>query len=196
MANSPVGQKNRPYFSVISYHSGESTAVIPVGTPVVLQVNGVGSVGDGYSVVLPSSSNAGLAAALTMGIACNPNSWVAGSYNDVIVGGIAANAKILLLTRSATNANWASFAAAAAGDLLTVDTVRNALAWSGTTPAGAQGMFNLMDSWASYTTIASQTADTTFTWANTLNTNFTVVTLSAASTVATVSARVFIRNID
>ena len=69
------------------------------------------------------------------------------------------------------------------------------MAWSATSPAGALAQFILMDSWASYTTIASQTADTTFTWVNTLNTNFTVVTLSAASTVATVSARVFIRNI-
>jgi len=160
-----------------------------------LQVNGVGGVGDGYSVVLPSSATGAIAASLAQGIACNPQSWAVGAYNDVIVGGVAPNAKVLMLSRSATGANWASFAAGGLGDVLTVDTVRNALAWSATSPAGALAQFILMDSWASYTTIASQTADTTFTWVNTLNTNFTVVTLSAASTVATVSARVFIRNI-
>ena len=196
MANSPVGTKNRPYQSVITYKNGESTSAITAGSPVVLLVNGVGAASDCFSVVLPSSANAGIAASLTMGIACNPNTWAAGAYNDVIVGGVAPNAKVLMLSRTGTNANWASFAAAALGDILTVDTVRNVLAWSATSPAGAQAEFVLMDSWASVTTLASATADSTYTWANTLNTNFTAVTLAAASTIATVSARVFIRNID
>ena len=195
MANSPVGTKNRPYQSVISFRNADTVA-IPVGSPVVMQVNGVGSVGDGVAVVLPSSASAGLAAAFSMGIACNPQTWGVGQYADVIVGGVAPQTKVLMLSRTATSANWASFAAAAAGDIFTVDTVRNALAWSGTSPAGAQGIFICMDSWASVTTMASATVDTTYTWANTLNTAFTSVTLAAASTIATVSARVFIRNID
>ena len=195
MANSAVGTKNRPYQVVLSYKSGETTNAITSGTPVVLQCNGVNAVGDGYSVVLPASATANLAAGLTMGIAVNPQSWSAGQYGDVIVGGFVPNAKYVMASRAATNNNWASFVAAALGDVLTVDTVRNALYWSATSPAGAMQQFVLMDSWASATTIASQTADTVYTWANTLNTTFTSLTLSAASTVATVGVRVFIHDI-
>lgn len=196
MANSPVGTKNRPYQVVISYQNGESSSAIPVGTPVVLDVQNVGKVGDGFQVVLPATAAANPAASLAMGIACNPSTWSAGQYNDVIVGGWAPNAKVIMASRSATSANWASFIANNVGDALSVDTARNALVYATTANATAIQQFILCDSWASYTTIASQTADTTFTWANTLNTDLTIVTLAAASTVATVSARVFVHIIQ
>ena len=189
--NNPVGQKNRPWQARCTFLNGD-TVTITDGTPVVLIVNGTG---DGYTVCNPSSATAGKTAGLFVGIACAPNSWTVGSYNDVISGGYVYNATMVVATRSATSAVWASYTNWGVGDLCSIDTVNNALAWSATHPAGASPYINLLDSIASATTYGSATSNTLVTWTNSLNTNFTALSLSTAATVATISVRVFLHNL-
>lgn len=190
MANQPIGQKNRPWQSCLSVKNGEASAAITVGSPVILSMNGAD---DGFSVVLPGTAGANKSNALFMGIACNPQTWAAGSYNDIICGGFVSTARVTAVTRSATSAAWVSYAAIGVGDVGSVDTVNNAIAWSATAVAGAIPDICFLDSLASATTISSTVSSVT--WTNSVNSAFTILNLPSAATVATISVRLFLHNL-
>ena len=190
MANVAIGTKNRPWQAVLTQKNGETSASIVAGQPVVLSMSGTD---DGFSVVLPGTAGANKSNALFMGIACNPNTWVAGSYNDIICGGFVQNVRMVVGTRSATTAAWASYVAQGVGDACSVDTVNNAIAWSATAPAGQIADISLLDSIASATTIASSVSSVT--WTNSYNTAFTILNLPSNATVATISARLFLHHL-
>jgi hypothetical protein len=104
----------------LSCKSAESSASIPRGTPVALVMN---ATNDGLAVVLPSTATATKAEVLAFGV--TPAAIAAGNFGKVQAYGFCRNAVLVKRTRSATDADWASTAAAAVGAILTIDTVDN-----------------------------------------------------------------------
>lgn len=116
--------------------ANRETVTIALGTPVVFVMDGTK---DGIDVQLPSSGNAAKAATLFGGITVGQGltgGMLAGYSGSSIDGqitqvyGICQKALTMTtITRSATSAVWVSLAASAVGDILSVNTVLNALAW-------------------------------------------------------------------
>ncbi len=153
--------KNKPETNFIVVSNRETTA-IPVGTPVVFVMDGTD---DGLAVQKPSSSLAAKAVTLPAGIAAGQSSGSlsASAMGQVVqVYGICQAAVITTtLTRSATSAVWASIAGSNLGDVLTIDTVGNALDFfSAGSAIKAIHPFVLAQSIASRTTAASGSAGT------------------------------------
>lgn len=110
--------------------SNRETVSVPIGTPVVFVLDGTD---DGLAVQFPSSSNASKASSCLAGIATGQGNGalVASGIGQIVqVYGICQNAIAeIVITRSATSAAWVSAVGLAVGDILTVDTVANALAF-------------------------------------------------------------------
>lgn len=114
---------------VLGVRSAESSASIPAGSPVCLNMN---ATNDGLAVILPSNS-AAKTHALFFGVAVDAIS--AGSTGEVTVFGFVKTMKILLGTRAASTDSWTSTQSHAAFCMLNVDTVNNAFSSSGGTLA-------------------------------------------------------------
>lgn len=101
------------------------TVVLPNGTPVCFVYNGTD---DGLAVVLPNTGGAAKATTLFAGVVefSGSTSLAVGSVGDAFFFGMVTNARVLIVTRSATSANWPSYPALAIGDALGIDTVNNA----------------------------------------------------------------------
>lgn len=142
--------------------SNRETSSIALGTPVVFVLDGTD---DGFAVQLPSSSNAAKASSCPAGIAGGQGtgSLAASAVGQVVqVYGICQNAILeTILTRSATSAVWASVAAFSVGDILTIDTVANALGFlSAGSAIKAIHPFVMAQTLVSRTTAASGAAGT------------------------------------
>ena len=137
---------NKPQKYLNQVRNAESTASIARGTPVVLNLSGTpqpstyqnglpAGFEDGLQVVLPSTGGAFAAAYYDYGVAAAD--ILAGQLGDALLDGVI-QALVIINTRSASTANWASNATQAASALLSIDTVNNAfsqIASSGTQPS-------------------------------------------------------------
>lgn len=149
--NSPIGTKDRPWSARVCLYSGESTNKINRGSPVVLSSTDV------TKVVLPSSAGASTVGSLLAGIATKDA--YPGEVVEVISAGYVANSRIVTQTRAASTDSFASVASRAAGAVYSVDTVRDALAFSAASSA-APPAFVLVETLASIASAASNTAET------------------------------------
>lgn len=121
--NAPIGTKDRPWRARISAINGESSADILRGNVVCLDSSNLGQ------VKLPSGSGgATVATPLFAGIAVTDAK--PGDPVGIVCGGYVAEAMFVVRTRAAGTDTWASVPARAIGDLLTIDTTNNALAYS------------------------------------------------------------------
>lgn len=170
MANSPVGQKNRPYNCRLSVRNGETSTNILVGQTVAFEITG----DTDADVHLSNTAGATRATTLFAGVAVPvgtqvPSAAVPGEYFDVICGGFCQQTKFIRGTRAATTDAWPSLAALAIGDVLNIDTVNNAFVRSGAGAADKDfGGAIAAASFASTTTAASnaftdQSANTAYT---------------------------------
>lgn len=115
------------YQTVIVQVKNADTVVIPNGTPVCFAFN---ATDDGLAVVLPNTGGAAKATTLFAGVVeftgtSAGTGLPVGSIGDAFFFGMVTNARVELVTRSATSANWPSYAALAVGDALDVDTINN-----------------------------------------------------------------------
>jgi hypothetical protein len=152
--NSPLGTKNRPWRARVSLLSGESSATIPLGSPVILNTSDLGA-----SVVLPANSGgATCATPLFAGVATKTT--LPGNAVEIVAGGYCAQAKYTIRTRAASTDSYSTIAAQAFGMVLTIDTVNNAFAYSAA-GAAAQAVpaIVLMQSAASLAGVASAASD-------------------------------------
>jgi hypothetical protein len=151
--NAPLGTKDRPWRARISLLSGESSATIPAGTPVVLKASV-----NGAAVILPSSS-AGVTVATPLFAGIAVNTVTPGNAVEIVAGGYVAKAILMVRTRAASTDSFASVAARAVGNLCTIDTVDNCIAYSA---AGAASLASpaivLMESLASVASTVSHTS--------------------------------------
>lgn len=133
------------------------TVAIPNGSPICFAYNGTD---DGLAVVLPSTGGVTKASNLFAGV-CNfsgSTSLPVGSIGDAQFFGMVTNARLLLVTRSATSAVWPSYAAIAVGDALAVETVNNVFT---DLAAGAQTAFGVQAVAAAAIASATTQASTT-----------------------------------
>lgn len=141
--NAPMGLKDRPYNGRLNVKNGEASTAITLGTPVCFPLN---LTADGYGVVLPSTATA-TGAGFAAGIAVPTKSTGAGAGEpfDVIQVGFCNFTKLVRGTRAATTDAWPTFPAIGIGDILTINTVANAVAFSATAngqpnPIGCAGL--------------------------------------------------------
>jgi ABC-type Co2+ transport system permease subunit len=130
--NSPLGTKNRPWRARVNFVNGE-TVSIARGTPLVLNPADLGQ------VLIPSGS-AGVTVAHSLFAGVAASTAAPGAPVEVIAAGYVHQAILVSRTRAGTTGTdvWASVAARAVGNVLTIDTVNNAFAYSA---AGAAASF-------------------------------------------------------
>ena len=139
MARLNLTENNRPERYIHSVRNSESTAAIPAGTPVILNLSAtpqpttnsdghLAGFEDGLQVVLPSTAAATSALLFPYGVAL---AAIANQQlGEVLVHGVGAYALFVRGSRSASTASWPSSAStsSAGGFLLSIDTVNNAYA--------------------------------------------------------------------
>lgn len=145
--------KDKPFYEAIVVKNAEASASIPIGTPVIFAFNGTD---DGLAVVLPSSSSAVKATMFFAGV-CAHSNLAPGNVGSSIIDGFVLNGLISRGTRSATTAAWPSFVPIALGDVLTIDTVANAFAYS-TVGAASMGGALMVVADSSQTAASTTTA--------------------------------------
>ncbi len=124
----PVGDKLDTISVAIK--NSEASASIPIGTPVMLNVNGTD---DGLGVVLPSGA-ALKAHAFAYGVSLQ--TLAAGDKGYSQVFGFCRKAVVLFQTRSDNSASY-SASTLSSGVMLNVDTVHNCFSTSGGTLAAS-----------------------------------------------------------
>lgn len=165
-----AGNKGDSLIAIV--HNAEASATIPVGTPVVLKLNGTN---DGLDVCLPATAGAVLSGSAYYG--CVTTALTAGSYGESVIFGMVTNAVVTFMTRAASSNSWSSSASWAQGVILALDTVNNAfLSASASNTSGPNAIYAVLAS-----SLPSSTASAT--------------TTSDTRTVITNSARVFVRMI-
>ena len=146
---------------ILSVKNGETSATIPRGTPVVLNLSATAAADDGLSVVLPSTAGAAASYAYKYGVALD--NYATGQLGESILNGVATYALVGVLTRSATSASWPSSASSAASLVaLGLDTANNCFLL-GASSAGSlpgAGIAHMIDNVASIAGSASATSDT------------------------------------
>lgn len=155
---------------IVSIKSGEASASIPRGTPVVLSLSGTD---DGLAVVLPATAGAQKSGTMMLGVSLQ--TLAASALGESIVYGIAPYAIITRATRAASSDSWSASASHSNFWVLALDTLNNAFL-----PQASSLLTNtfvpqaaLVDSMAAIAASATATSDT--------------------RTVLTTSARVFVR---
>lgn len=112
--------KDKPEGVVLQVHSGESSASIPAGTPVILALDGTN---DGLDVILPGSESALANSALygvTLGVIAS------GAYGNVRAFGFNRETILRQRTRANTTDSWSAIVSLEKGHMLAIDTVNNA----------------------------------------------------------------------
>lgn len=112
--------KDKPEGIILQVHSGEASASIPAGTPVILALDGTN---DGLDVVLPSSESVLANSALygiTLGV------MAAGAYGQVRAFGFVRETVLRQRTRANSTDSFSSVSSLERGHMLAVDTVNNA----------------------------------------------------------------------
>jgi hypothetical protein len=144
--NSTPGSYDRPWRARFSAYSGESSATIPAGAPVVL------STADPAKIVLPSTSGTGTMTSLFAGVCTSPTT--PGGIANVVARGYVANARIVVRTRAASTDSFASVASRPAGAYYTLDT-KNGFVYSADTVASQTPGIILLENLASVASVAS-----------------------------------------
>lgn len=166
-----LGAKYQTNF--IQVKNGETSAAINSGQPVCFAFNGTD---DGLAVVLPATAAASKASSFFAGVLQVPGSasLAAGGIGDAQIFGMVTNAKITLATRATSTDSFASYASAAIGFALNLDTVGNGFTTSNTVAALTGLAYAILGQ-----SIASSAS--------------TVSTSANTATSATASVKVFIR---
>ena len=112
---------NKPDLAAVVIRNAEASATIPLGAPVVLNMNGTN---DGLDVVLPSTSGS-LRSIIGLRYGIATKALSAGDYGEAIVFGFTVSLLLERQTRSTSTAVWATEAARSVGEYLTIDTVNN-----------------------------------------------------------------------
>jgi hypothetical protein len=150
--NAPIGTKNRPWRARISAINGESATSIVKGNVVCLDSGDLGK------VKLPSGSG-GVTVAHPLFAGVAVSDAAPGQPVEITAAGYVTEAIFLRRTRAATTDSYASIAAMAIGNQLTIDTVNNCFAYS---TVGAAAMYPvaavLLESIASSASTASHTS--------------------------------------
>ena len=121
MNSQEIGTK--PFVERMNVQSGEATASIPAGTPVLLIMNGTG---DGFNVKLPSSGSALLVSAFQNGVV--DRTMAPNDYGIAQVYGWCNRSIVVQQSRASSTNNYATAAALSIGQPLSIDTVNNAFA--------------------------------------------------------------------
>lgn len=154
-----VGNKAARVIVVIK--NGETSASIPRGTPVILNLGTALATDDGLAVVLPSTAGSPNSYALKYGVLVDTTTT--GNLGESILFGVASYALVTRMTRAASSDSWTSSASSVSGAPLGIDTLNNAFL-AGATIAGSiatnAAMAILLDSWASSAASATATSDT------------------------------------
>jgi hypothetical protein len=170
----------------------EDSFPIAAGTPVILAANGTD---DGVAIFNLSSFTAGSLDGLTGGLAVMP--IAINQVGEVVCYGMVQNALVVVMTRSASTAVWASFPGIAVGDVLSQATAVNALTRSSAgTQLGYGPFYNAMQAVASGTTQASGfTRSDVFSTVLTTGsaTNATLNALCAGTNTSVSGFKVFVR---
>ena len=148
--------KDKPERVILQVKNAESSSAIPLGTPVVLNLNGTN---DGLEVVLPASAAAQVNSAV---FGVSTEEIAAGKYGEVQCFGFCRQVVMRRLTRAASTDSWASTASQAVGVLFDVDTVNNAVS-VGAASVGATDFLPwgiLAESLPAIASSASATSDT------------------------------------
>lgn len=183
-----LSENPRPDSIIMAVRNSESTAAIPRGTPVILNLSSAaqptsGADGfaagyeDGLQVVLPSTAAASPTALFNYGVSVDviPN----GQVGESLIFGVVAFALVVRATRAASTDSWSASAtsSSAGGFLLSVDTVNNVFrtyAPSSISLANASSIVTtggidiqklnanavMLDSMATFSASASATSDT------------------------------------
>lgn len=158
-----VGNKADRIINIVK--SGEATASIPRGTPLILNVTSVAGADDGLAVVLPSTAGNANSFGLRYGVGIQ--TMAPGEFGESIVFGVAPYALIVRGARTATSLSWASVASlSSVGVLLGVDTAANAFVIGASIAGSVEsngGQAILLDSLASMAGSASASTDTRLT---------------------------------
>lgn len=136
------------------------TANMPIGTPVMYNMNGTN---DGLDVVLPTTAGAANKhQALLCGVIATPGGVAVNATGEAVAYGLHTATVLTRQTRSASTVSWASEASIASYVQLQPETVANGMQTvSGTVAASAFIPYGiLVQSLASYSSSASSTADT------------------------------------
>lgn len=161
-----AGGGNKPNTMRAKIRSGETSITILKGGPVFYTLGT--TVADNGIKVVSASGLADVSQGLFAGFAMQD--VAVGQYREAQIEGICEYARLILTTRSATSATWASQAAGAIGDVLSIATGTNncqALSDVGVGSAGIFPRFVLGTSWASITTQASSLGPTGTAWTTT-----------------------------
>jgi hypothetical protein len=151
-----VGNKADSVLMVI--RNAETSATIPIGSPVTLVLNGTN---DGLDVVLPNTAADAKNGAFKYGIATS--SILAGAYGESLVFGFTSYALMTRMTRAATTDSWTSSQSVQSGIALGWESINNALVMNASM-VGSLGTLQancvLASSLASSAASASATTDT------------------------------------
>lgn len=132
------------------------TATIPLGTPVILVLNGTN---DGLDVVLPSTAGASKMHSLAYGVTIGP-AITANSYGEAMIFGFHSNVVLTRQTRSASTVTWASEASIASFVLMNIESVANGFQIGATLASTNFLPFAVLaQSLASYASSATATTD-------------------------------------
>jgi hypothetical protein len=147
---------NKADLLAVVFHNAEASASIPLGTPVVLVMNGTN---DGLDVVLPSTAGASKMHALAFGVSIGP--VASGAYGEALIFGTHNNVVLTRQTRAASTVSWNSEASIASWGLLNIESVGNGMQTGGTLASTNFLPFAVLaQSLASYASSASATSDT------------------------------------
>lgn len=183
--NYPLGQKNRPWHGRLSVVNLETSSQILTGMPVCSTIN-LGS--EGFGVVLPSTAGAARANTTTEGIAV-PSSGAAdpGEWFDIIPVGWCNFTRLVRGTRAVTTDPWPTFPALGLGDICSINTVANAIAYSTTGAAYQAGPAIVCMG------LTGQTATSDLTLASTTTAASNAYTAYSGQTAYTLGVRTWLR---
>lgn len=147
---------NKADLLAVVFHNAEPTATIPLGTPVVLVMNGTN---DGLDVVLPSTAGASKMHALAFGVSIGVVAPT--QFGEALIFGTHNSAVLTRQTRSASTVTWNSEATIASWVLLNIESVGNGFQ-TGATLASTNFLpfAVLAQSLASYASSATAVSDT------------------------------------
>lgn len=140
--------------TVLASIKNADTVVIPVGSPVILAMNGTN---DGLAVVLPSTAGS-LAKIVGFGFGVATTTMQIADLGNSVVFGMCYSLLIQLISRATTN-SWATYNALSVGQFLSIDSVNNQFVTAATTTAESPFMAVIAQTLAAGAGTASSTAD-------------------------------------
>jgi hypothetical protein len=175
---------DKPAFFSFRAKNAESSDSITAGAPVAFVMN---ATGDGFDVVLPATATAAKATRLGFGVALET---IATAHSgEVQVYGFCRNSAMIVRTRSASDAVWASMPGFSVSQVLTINTVGNGFATAAvpasyvTGTAGSDTLALALDMFMPYAILCESRASVTT----------AASTTSFVATVSTALVKTFLR---